>query len=361
MGGVIAVNVPRKLKGFLLCFALLFLVACSKLDWDVPQPSSASLVGNRQVSELKIGLISNPWEENNAFVQQAQTSFIDMAELYGFTGTIREVSGDSQEEWEEATLFFCEEGYDLLLGIGWQCNDSFSTLQGSFEEIDFVVIDDISPNEKVKSITFEVLEGAYILGALLAAAFPEEDFFGYVGNYDNITNGEYRYGYLQGLQSVNENAQVVSRYVNSYVDAEKAYEMAMELVEEDMAVIMACVSSVANEGIYQAALESAEKGKPFYTTGISVDQTTEENPYIISGMTKNTGYAVEKLLTDYVNERFTANHWKLGITEHACSVILVTTTVGNYRNEAILSDTVLQQGQNAYREIMVGEVIFPLK
>lgn len=336
--------------------ATCFLWGRFEKESNVPTPTSASIVGSGEISDLQIAMISSPLEDGNMFQVQAAESLQLLSDLYGFQGDFYEIQSDVSEDWLVLAHSLCQKEYDLLLGVGWQAADPFSDLKEEFDNINFVVIDDIARNDKVKSITFQMKESAFILGVLIAAAFPEETQFGFVGNYNNVTGAEYRYGFLKGLQWVNGENHLVYSYANSYHNEELAYECAMELIGEGVVVLMGAISSVANEGIFQAVLEESEKGNPVYATGISVDQTREENPYIISGLTKNTGLAVEKVLTDYIQEHFSSENIVLGVTENGCSVVSVTTIGENFLNEEVLTPQVIAVAHEAYRAVVHKEV-----
>ena len=99
------------------------------------------------------------------------------------------------------------EGYDLIIGLGWQAADSFGTLADANPDIKYAVIDTVCSNDAVTSIGFKEWEGAYVLGTMMATAFPEENKFGYICSYQTQATYKYRYGYSEGVLSVNPDAE----------------------------------------------------------------------------------------------------------------------------------------------------------
>ena len=121
-------------------------------------------------------------------------------------------------------------------------------------------------------------------------------------------------------------------------------------------MVIGSVSSAANAGIYQACLELAGKGTPIYTTGLSVDQTTSDNPYILGGLLKNTGTCMTQIIDNYVNGTLEGGEMSGGLKEDMFGVVYVTVDGANYRNTDIMTDEVIEAGKAAAEKIKSGEI-----
>ncbi len=320
----------------------LVLVGCSSNDG-----------GQSQSSDIKVALISDTIGTEQ-FILQAYNKVKEMSETHGFTFTSMECIDTAQ--WEENTRAASNEGYDLIIGIGWQAADPFAQAAEEHPETKYAVIDTVSNSDKVTSISFNETEGAYVLGAMIGTAFPEEKVYGYISSFQNQGTYKYRYGFSEGVKSVNPEAQFIYNFVNSYSDTNLAYEYTMQQKAAGANFIMGGISASANTGIYQAALELAKKGTPIYTTGLSVDQTTEENPYIIGGLLKNTGVCVESIVTEFLNGTLEGGVQTLGIKENAFGVVGVTTDSVNYLNTEIMTEEAIVAGKAAADQIISGEL-----
>ncbi len=308
--------------------------------------------GQTQNSQGKIAFISDTIGTEQ-FILQAYNKTKEMAEANGYLFTAMECLDTAQ--WEENTRAASNEGYDLIIGLGWQAADPFSQAAEQFPQTKFAVIDTVASSEKVTSIAFNETEGAYVLGAMVGTAFPEEKVYGYVSSFQNQGTYKYRYGFEQGVKSVNADAKFMYNYVNSYSDTNLAYEYAMQQKAAGANFIMGGISSSANNGIYQAALELADKGTPIYTTGLSVDQTTDANPYIVGGLLKNTQVCVESIMNEFLAGELTGGVQTLGIKENAFGVVHVTTEEANFVNEDIMTEAAIAAGQAAADQIISGE------
>lgn len=309
---------------------------------------------NSDYSNLKIALVTDPIG-NEQFILQAYNKFVEYADTYDFKWT--NVECVDTAAWEENSRALAQDGYDLVIAVGWQAASPFSALADEFPETDFAVIDTLASNEKVKSINFNTVEGCYVLGSMIATAFPDETLFGYVCNFQDQASYEYRYGFMEGIKRINPDAEFMFNYANSYSDTSIVYELAMQQAAAGCTFVFGGVANSANAGIYQAALELANKGTPIYSTGLSVDQTTQDNPYIIGGVTKQTDICTALILDEYLAGNFTGGKTTLGIRESAFGVVGITTDGFNYRNEEIITDDVLAAGQAALDDLQSGAVV----
>ena len=338
----------KKILAIALVLVFTFaLVACGQPSGGDDNPG-----GDNPYADLKIALISDTIGTEQ-FILQAYNAFMAAAETYGFHATSIECSDTAA--WAEKSRNACVEGYDLLIGIGWVAAEPFSALADEFTDIQFAVIDTIASNERIKSVAFDTAEGCYVLGAMVAAAFPDDNLFGYIGNFQQQSNFEYKYGFMEGVKSVNPNAEFMVNYTDSYSDTTVAYNLAMQQAAAGCHFIMGSVASSANQGIYTAALELAAKGTPIYTSGLSVDQTTANNPYIIGGLTKNTAVPTTAIIEQFLAGTFEGGKQVLGFVDDAFCVVGISFEAA-YRNTEIVTDAVIAAGNKAAEDLRNGTV-----
>ena len=327
-------------------------------DASAPAASGSSAESQPDVSELKVALISDPIGTEQ-FILQAYHKVEEMAGIHGFQWTSMECSDTAQ--WEENGRAAANEGYDLVIGVGWQAAEPFSALADEFDHVHYAVIDAIAGNDKVTSIGFNETEGCYVLGVMIGTAFPDESLYGYVGSFQTQATYKYRYGFSEGVKSVNPNAEFMYNFTNSYSDTSLPYEYATQQQAAGATFIFGGVAASANAGIYQAALDLAERGTPIYTTGLNVDQTTPDNPYIIGGALKNTGSCTEIIISQYLDGTLAGGAQILGLKENAFGVVHVTTDGANFFNEAVVPAQAIEAAQEVASKIIDGqlEIIAP--
>lgn len=339
----------RFLKVVLILTMVLSLVACNKSGNDE----------ENKYANLKIAMVSDT-VGTDQFILQAKNKLEEMAKEYGFTATIIECA--NTDDWSQKSRNACEQGYNLLVGVGWTGAAPLSELANEFPNIEFGIIDTVAENDRIMSINFNTTDGCYVMGAMVATAFPNDTKFGYIGNFKQQSNFEYKYGFMEGVKSVNPNATFVSAYADTYGDTAAVYNKAVEVAAalgDEGHFIMGSVANAANAGIYQYALERAAEGKNIYTSGLSVDSTTKDNPYIITGLTKNTAIPMETIVKDFLEDgKVTGGKTTLGVVENAFCVVGVNFDA-NYRNTEIMTDEVIAAGKKANEDLANGKIKLP--
>ena len=152
----------KKIITSLLLIMTTFLFAgCSNSGND---KSAGSQGTDGDYSKLNIALISDTIGTEQ-FILQAYEALEEASKTYGFNMTSIECTDTAA--WEENTLAASNEGYDLIIGIGWQAADPFSDAADKFPNTKYAVIDTTASNEKVTSFGFDEAQGSYVLGAMV--------------------------------------------------------------------------------------------------------------------------------------------------------------------------------------------------
>lgn len=303
--------------------------------------------------KVRIALLTGPIGQEQ-FLLQAYNKVVELADVYDFEWVSLESADLSA--WDENARAVASEGYDLIIGVGWQSGEPFGELADEFPNSTFAVVDTISSNDKVASFGFNEAEGSYVMGVLIGHAFSEDTIFGYVGNFQNQASYKYRWGFSEGVKSVIPNATFFYNYTNSFTDTSLAYELTNQQRSNGARFIFGGVSSAANSGIYQAALDLAGQGTPIYTSGLSVDQTTSSNPYIVTGLLKNTGAVTEIIISSFLDDELQLGANILGLKENAFGVVHVTTETSNYWVSEIIPQAAIDAAKLVAQQIIDGEL-----
>ena len=223
----------------------------------------------------KVAIILDPVGVN-PFLTQVVDKFAEVkaAGTYPMDYSVIECADDTA--WAENIRASVEEGYDLILVVGWQGADPLNEVATQFpDKAQYVIIDTVCDNPNVKSYIFKPQEAAYLIGIVAAmvsadAGKPEGPFGGVHAN-PGQGSFEWRYGYMEGIKSINPkvtNDDFIFNYTKSYTDAPTAKELALQQAAQGCVFINAA-SAVADFGTFEAALE-----KGFYTSGQDFDRTS---------------------------------------------------------------------------------------
>lgn len=331
----------------LFFFALFVIVSCTDSN------SEQSKYEGKE--SKRIALVTDSVVANAAFLSQAVEALAVMQSTYGFEA--RHVVAKDTFEWADNVKNLAEQGYDLIIGVGWQAAELFPIVRDNFRDVKFAVIDVEVSDERIKSMTFNMAEGAYILGVMIATAFPEEKRFGYIGNFNDAVDFRYRYGFEQGVLSVLPESEVLFEYVNSYNNADAVYDKAMQFfVEDGIRFVAGMVSTQANLGLFKAVLELHEQGTEVYASGVGIDQTTPQNPNIIAGLTKDTGVATTYIIKEFLDDKFQVGVQMLNFNTGGFNVLHVTDRNVIHHNKNIITLNVISTGKKVISDIVEGKL-----
>lgn len=250
-----------------------------------------------------------------------------------------------------------ENKADLVVGYGQGMAIVFDLFEDTYPDTKFVVIDGVAQDEDIKSISFDTDAISYALGVMIATAFTGNSDFGYIGDFENDNNLNYKVGYIKGLQSINKNASIDIDYTDSASNYQTAYDLTTYYQSIGVKFVMNATSPTISKGIYQACQDLADEGKYIYTNSILTDSTTSTNPYILSGITKDYVYATELVVNDFITGKFTSTNTELTAEHDTLQLLDVTSQNANYSNTDILNDNAIKAGRKALDDIKNRNII----
>ena len=301
----------------------------------------------------KIAVICDP-VGTNLFLTQVVEKANELKETYGYELSIMECS--DTDEWQGNYYAAVAEGYNLILGVGWQSAEYANALATEYPDAcKYAVIDTDAGNENVMSIMYNEQQAAYLMGVMAANAFPNDKLFGYIGCFDGAGSFKYRWGFAEGVKSVIPDAEFIFNFTNSYSDTAIAYEYAKQQQAAGATYIFGGAAA-CNEGIFQAALELAEAGTPIYSIAQDADATTPDNPYILSAQLKNTGVSAGYIIEAFLNDTMTLGLTEQALVDNAIGATHVTND-GIYLNAEILTPEVIDACKAVVEQIISGELV----
>lgn len=304
----------------------------------------------------RVAVICDP-VGNNLFLTQAVDMAKDLQETYGYTVSIMECS--DTDEWQSNYRAAVAEGYNLIIGVGWQSGELANEMATEYPDAAaYAVIDTDAGNDNVMSISYNEEQAAYLMGVMAGLCFPEDELYGYVGCFDGAGSFKYRWGFAEGVKSINPDAKFIFNFTNSYSDTSLPYEYAKQQSAAGATYIFGGAAA-GNEGIFQAALELAEAGTPVYSIAQDADATTETNPYILSAQLKNTGVSMQQVIEAYFTDNWTTGLRVSNLSDNGIGATHVTSE-GIYLNSEILTEEVIASCQEVVNKIVSGELVLTM-
>ncbi|GHF29827.1 basic membrane protein A [Deinococcus metalli] len=292
---------------------------------------------------------------------------------------------------------FANEGFDLTIGVGFANNASISQVAKDNPDLAFGLVDDVSTQKNVASLTFQEEQGSYLVG-YIAGMNSSTGVVGFVGGMDIPLIHKFEAGYTAGVKAANPSARVIAQYVGTTPEAwnnpGKAKEIAGSMRSRGADIIFAaagasgngvidyvkqtqCVKAanlpsgvkftsdnfakVSKSASYKAAC--AGNTRPLFFIGVDSNQNYlgdfDKNPatlnHGLTSMLKRVDNAVYTLISDVKDNKFKGGQRVFGLKEGG-----VGYAVDQY-NKALISSAQVLKVEAAKAKIISGSIKVPTK
>lgn len=199
---------------------------------------------------------------------------------------------------EPALRDFAAEGYDLVIGHGFQFMEPIVKVAAEFPAVHFALGTGYKslPNTCIYDVKLE--EGGYLMGTL-AGLMTETDMLGVVGGADvsEIYRGHEAYKFA--AEKVNPGVEIQELYTGDWRDAAKAKDAAISMYDSGVDIIWH-----SGDGIGLGVVEAGkEKGK--LVLGNVADQNILAADAVLSGVVYDFAPVIKQIIDDILTDNFT--------------------------------------------------------
>lgn len=203
---------------------------------------------------------------------------------------------DSAEN-EDALRSFAEDGFDLVIAVGFQMVDALNIVAAEYPHINFAIIDSVVEMDNVASLVFSEHQGSFLAGAL-AALVSESGTIGFIGGVDFALIHRFEGGFVSGARYINPDINIISQYAGSFRDPATGKEIALSQIDRGADVIYHA-SGGTGGGLFEAALE-----REIFAIGVDSNQNWQQPGFIIASMLKRVDVAVFETVRSLVDGEF---------------------------------------------------------
>jgi basic membrane protein A and related proteins len=263
------------------------------------------------------------------------------AEAFGNSWQVIESQDASQYV---PNLTAAAEQSDLAIGVGFLLTDAITAVAQQFADKKFLLIDSVSEAENVRSVTFKEQEGAFLAG-VVAGLTTTTDKIGLVGGQKIPPVIRYQVGFQAGVKSVNEAAEVIISYADSFDAIQLGKELALAQFNQGADIVFP-VAGRTGIGCYEAV---KEKGEGFWVIGADTDQDHLAPGFQLCVAQKGVDTAVYDTIELVVNDEFEGGPANVGILEG----FVALTTPGDRVAPEVLAIT------RAYEALIIDGSVVP--
>jgi basic membrane protein A len=333
-----------------VALAALALAACGGDDDEEEGAESPATATETAAAgeEIQVGLVTDIGQLNDRGFNQLAHEGVQQAEReLGIESRVLESASDSDYVPNMSQL--AEEGFDLIVGVGFAQGEAVATVAQEFPETRFAIIDVDQASlegkpENVVGLIFREEEVGYLTGylaALVAQREDGEDVISSVGGMKEPPVDRFIAGYQAGAKAAVPGIRVLNGYSQDWDDLAKCKEVALDQIARGSSIVF----QVAG-GCGLGALDAA-KEQDLWGIGVDADQSFL-GPHILTSAQKKVDRAVFLTIESIVNDEWQGGrNLVFGLEEEGVGLGKVSSEV---------SEEDLAAVEDVERQIASGEI-----
>ena len=216
-------------------------------------------------------------------------------------------------DMESAYRQLAAEGYDIIVGHGYQFGEPAAKVSAEFPNKFFMATESASQSENMASYVMACEQGAYIMG-ILCAGMSESNIIGVLGGFEQPSITKELEAFKLGAKVVNPEIQVLEIYINSFVDTNLGYEAAMTMIGQGADVIYQVANQAGN-----GAIKACEE-KNIYCCGNSYDQSSIAPAHVLSSTVYNMDQVMLTAVGAMLDGSFKGGVYNLGMDKKVVEI-----------------------------------------
>lgn len=259
----------------------------------------------------------------------AQTSFLENLE---------------KSRFEEVFRRYGAEGYDLVIGHGYEFQDAALRVAPDAPKTTFLVIAGNRSAGNVSAVSFRFEEATFALGGL-SAWLSRTGTVGLVGGEEIPSLAPGFRAFEAGARYARPDCRVITKYVGSWVDVALAKEHASALIHQGVDFIFQNADK-AGLGVFEAAKEN----RGVYVYGSNKDQNGVAPTVILASAVIDVPEAIARAAAAVREGRFAPGAYALGVREGIVSIAY------NPSLASVIPDSVRARVTEIEKAIARGEI-----
>ncbi len=213
--------------------------------------------------KLKVALILSGPANDQGWNAVALDGLKKAEAKYGIETTYAE--NVSVADSEGAFMDYAAQGYDLVIGHGFQFGDPAVKVAARFPNAKFMAIEAASQAKNMASYVIACEQAGYLMG-MVASSVSKTGKVSIVGGVEQPSIIKVVEAYKLGAKAVNPKVTVMTAYIGSFTDVNLGKEAALAMADRG-ADVLSHIANQAGTGVLKAA-----EGRKLMATGDSFDQ-----------------------------------------------------------------------------------------
>lgn len=229
---------------------------------------------------------------------------------------ISHVQTKTPAEFEENFRQYGAQGYDLVIGHGFEFQDAAVRVAPEFPKTIFLTTSGTTVRKNVAGIQFAFEEASYLAG-ILAAGMTKSGVIGAIGGTELPPVKRSFAAYAAGARSVNPRLNIVTSYIGNWDDVSAGKEQALAQIGRRSDVLFQNADA-AGLGVFQAARESHTT----YVIGANADQNSVAPDVTLGSVVIDLRHAFLLVARAVKDHAFVPHVVSLGVRDDVVRLVL---------------------------------------
>jgi len=303
---------PRRIATTLqLATVAATVLACSRSS---PANSRSVDTGSSTQPAFRVALLTPGPISDRSWNGGAYDGLVAIRDSLG--AQISHVQTKTPAEFEENFRQYGAQGYDLVIGHGFEFQDAAVRVAPDFPKTLYVTSSGNTVGPNVAGIQFAFEEASYLAG-VLAASVTKTDVIGAIGGTELPPVKRSFAAYAAGARSVKPNISVIISYVGNWEDVSAGKEQALAQIGRKSDVIFQNADA-AGLGVFQAARES----RAAFVIGANADQNAVAPEVTLGSVVIDLRHAFLLVAQQVKAHTFVPRVVSLGVRENVVRLVL---------------------------------------
>lgn len=301
----------KKLLALLLAAAMVVsLAACGGSSAPEGEAEQTEEEGGAEeaaadYSETSVAIVLAGSISDNGWNAAGYNAAKSIADKYGCDFAYTENAATS--DVEEYLRGYADQGFKMIIAHGSQYIDFVHNVAPDYPESDFIISyadEDCSQSPNVAGVGN--VDGGFLTG-YIAATFSENGKVAFLGGEENPSISAIVNRFEAGAKYANPDVEVYTGYIGTLQDADKAKEVAKNVIADGYDVISASANA-AGLGVIQAAAEAG-----ILDIGFNSDQYDNAPETVVVSVLRNFSLMFENVFVEIAEGTFEPGIYKYGI------------------------------------------------
>jgi basic membrane lipoprotein Med (substrate-binding protein (PBP1-ABC) superfamily) len=297
-----------------LSTAFHILLAASLLACSKQADRTATGDNNSGAKPFRVALLTPGPISDQSWNGGAYQGLLRVRDSLG--ASISHIQTKTPAEFEEQFRQYGAQGYDLVIGHGFEFQDAAKRVGPDFPHTIYVTTSGTTSGGNVAGIAFAFADASYLAG-ILAGSMTRTDTVGVIGGTELPPVKESFEAFARGAKAVKPSVTILTSYIGNWDDVSAGKEQALAQIERGADIVFQNADA-AGLGVFQAARES----KRALVIGSNANQNSVAPDVTLGSVVIDLPHAFLTVAREVKEGHFKARVIELGTRDDVVTLVL---------------------------------------